>query len=125
MTQTQRVLKALETAGPHGVTQADFDNPTDGQPPIRRLAARIFDLKHSGLIPEGFEVYEVRDKNKFQRYMLRRVSSVQAGVTTGIGRPALGRVGEADAVSSSQPVPNALFDMPVEQPKRADWWEVA
>ena len=123
MTQTQRVLKALEAAGPHGLTQADFDNPTDGQPPIRRLAARIFDLKHSGLIPEGYEVYEVRDKNKFQRYMLRRVSSVQA-VVTGNGRPALGLVGEANAVSS-QPVPNALFDMPVEQPKRADWWEVA
>lgn len=50
MTQRERVLRALQTAGPRGVTQVDFLRfPTvDGGPPITRLAARIQELKDAG-----------------------------------------------------------------------------
>ena len=47
MTQTERVLAALEHAGQGGLTQVDFLRfPTfDGGPPITRLAARIEELR--------------------------------------------------------------------------------
>lgn len=49
MTQTTRVLRALRLAGPRGITQADFDyRPVDGGKPIRRLAARIKELRYDG-----------------------------------------------------------------------------
>lgn len=50
MTQTERVLRALQAAGDRGVTQVDFSLPdvVDGGPPITRVAARIKDLREHG-----------------------------------------------------------------------------
>jgi len=50
VTQTERVLAALERAGEHGLTQVDFLPPDviDGEKPITRLAARVKDLRDSG-----------------------------------------------------------------------------
>lgn len=45
MKQNDRVLRALRL-GP--TSQAAWFNPTDGGPPITRLAARIFDLREQG-----------------------------------------------------------------------------
>lgn len=50
MTQKQRVLRGLERAGKHGVTQVDWLGPVtvDGGPPITRLAPRIKELRDEG-----------------------------------------------------------------------------
>jgi len=50
VTQSERVLRALQTAGSRGVTQVDFSLPdvVDGGPPITRLAARVKDLRGQG-----------------------------------------------------------------------------
>lgn len=50
MTQTERVLRALQQAGDRGVTQVDFALPdvVDGLPPITRVAARVKDLREQG-----------------------------------------------------------------------------
>lgn len=50
MTQSERVLRALQTAGSRGVTQVDFSLPdvVDGGPPITRVAARVKDLREQG-----------------------------------------------------------------------------
>lgn len=49
-TQRDRVLRALHSAGPRGITAVDFQLPTviDGGAPILRLAARIKDLRDEG-----------------------------------------------------------------------------
>lgn len=52
-TQKARVLKLLRRAGRRGITQLDADRPADGGPPIRRLAARISDLKDLGYVVES------------------------------------------------------------------------
>lgn len=51
VTQNDRVLAALKQAGKRGVTELDFEAPrvTDGGKPIRRLAARVCDLRNQGL----------------------------------------------------------------------------
>lgn len=51
MTQTNRVLAALYRAGRAGITQVDFALPNviDGGAPITRVAARIKDLRDTGV----------------------------------------------------------------------------
>lgn len=48
--QALRVLKALEKAGPRGLTRVDFGLPNvvDGGPPIVNIPARILELKQAG-----------------------------------------------------------------------------
>ena len=51
MDQQARVLRALELAGEHGVTAADFSGvkgTPDGGPPIMRFAARVMELRQAG-----------------------------------------------------------------------------
>lgn len=50
VTQSERVLRALQAAGERGVTQVDFALPDviDGGPPVTRVAARIKDLRQHG-----------------------------------------------------------------------------
>jgi len=50
VTQSERVLRALQRAGDRGVTQVDFALPDviDGGPPITRVAARVKDLREHG-----------------------------------------------------------------------------
>lgn len=55
MTQTERVLRSLEAAGPRGVTQADWSGlhgTPDAGPPITRVAARVLELTRSGHVVE-------------------------------------------------------------------------
>lgn len=55
MTQRDRVCRALQHAGPRGITQVDFlRTPTvDGGPPITRVAARVEELRAGGLRVEN------------------------------------------------------------------------
>lgn len=50
LTQRDRVLRALERVGSHGLTQVDFQPPhvIDGGAPITRVAARIEELRGQG-----------------------------------------------------------------------------
>jgi hypothetical protein len=72
MSQTNRVLKALENAGPNGISASDFDGSRaviDGGSQIKRLAARIAELRG-----DGHEIASVSTKSrgaKFVRYVLR------------------------------------------------------
>lgn len=70
-TESDRILSALQSAGARGVMSSAFDAPhvVDGGAPIRRLAARIFDLKE-----RGFRVEAHRDSTTgLARYVLRSV----------------------------------------------------
>jgi hypothetical protein len=72
MSQTKRVLKALENAGPRGVSASDFDGSqpvVDGGRQIKRLAARIGELR-----ADGHEISSVSTKSDgavFSRYVLQ------------------------------------------------------
>jgi hypothetical protein len=81
LTQNDRVLAALKQAGPRGITELDFEAPrvTDGGKPIRRLAARIFDLRLRGLPvePNG-------ERDGLTVYVLK---SVETAPTVETGRP--------------------------------------
>jgi 3D (Asp-Asp-Asp) domain-containing protein len=72
MTQTQRVLKALEDAGPTGITQGDFllPNIIDDGAPITRVGARIKELRDDGHLIESQGV-----RHKFSVYVLVRPKS--------------------------------------------------
>jgi hypothetical protein len=50
LTQRERVLRALQRVGSHGLTQVDFDLPAviDGGAPIKRVAARVEELRRDG-----------------------------------------------------------------------------
>lgn len=100
MTQRERVLRA--SLRPSGVSQVDFLAPDvcDGEKPITRLAARIFDLEREGYL---FEVVGWRNRCKVYRLL--------DGPTPG---PIESGAGEALGVSAS-PAP-ALFDVPVPAP---------
>lgn len=65
LTQCQRVARALTNAGAAGVTQLDFDAPTDGGRPIRRLASRVADLRS-----DGYRIDTRRDRTGLARYVL-------------------------------------------------------
>ena len=69
MTQKERVLKALQSAGAAGVCMTDFLAPDvcDGGTPITRMAARVLDLKNEGhqidcVIEAGVAVYVLRSE---------------------------------------------------------------
>lgn len=62
MTQADRIHAALQQ-GP--VTSTDFLNPTDGGPPILRVAARIYDLRE-----RGHHITETRNANGTSTYQL-------------------------------------------------------
>ncbi|MDX8151876.1 helix-turn-helix domain-containing protein [Patulibacter brassicae] len=47
-TQTARIVRMLEVAGPSGITQLDMMRPLDGGPPIMALSQRIGDLRRAG-----------------------------------------------------------------------------
>lgn len=47
-TQTDRILRMLQVAGPSGITQLDMMRPLDGGPPIMALSQRIGDLRRAG-----------------------------------------------------------------------------
>ena len=54
MTQKQRILRALETAGGDGLVASDFMvTPADGGAPILRVAARVHDLRADGFLIRG------------------------------------------------------------------------
>lgn len=65
--QVERVRRALERAGPDGVSPVDFALPevVDGGRPIMRLAARILDLRRQGL-----SINVSSDPNGTARYVL-------------------------------------------------------
>lgn len=67
-TQAERVLRALERAGRHGVTQVDFDLPDviDGGPPIKRVAARVHELREQ----HGHRITEHGRRHKCVVYVL-------------------------------------------------------
>lgn len=50
LTQAERVLRLARLRGEHGFTQIDFDLPgvTDGGTPIKRVAARVLELREQG-----------------------------------------------------------------------------
>jgi hypothetical protein len=78
MTQTQRVLKALERAGPQGISASHFDGSlpvVDGGRQIKRLAARIAELRG-----DGHEIASVSTKScgaKFVRYVLQATTAAR------------------------------------------------
>lgn len=68
MTQTERILSALRTAGPRGITQSMFTPPEggtviDGGGRITRVAARVLELRAEGYVivkgarRDGFDTY--------------------------------------------------------------------
>ena len=70
-TQQERVLAALEAAGPAGICQADFLFPSviDGHAPIQRVAPRIEELR--GI---GHRIDTLRDPNGCARYVLTQLA---------------------------------------------------
>ena len=78
MSQTQRVLKALENAGPRGISASDFDGSqpvVDGGRQIKRLAARIGELR-----ADGHKIISVSTKSDgavFSRYVLRATTAAR------------------------------------------------
>ena len=65
--QTTRVLRALDRAGKHGITQIDFDAPDviDGGTPIKRVAARVHELAE-----QGYRIEEAGRRNRCKVYRL-------------------------------------------------------
>ena len=51
MTQTDRLLAALDRAGTRGITRVDFQPPNvvDGGDPILNIPGRIYDLHQAGI----------------------------------------------------------------------------
>lgn len=66
--QRDRVLKALERAGEHGITQVDFLAPgvIDGGDPITRLAARVHELINQ----DGHSIVKDGQRNACDVYKL-------------------------------------------------------
>jgi len=73
LSQVQRVHRALILVGAAGLTQADFDHPDDGGPPVRRLASRVDELRKAGHLIET-----LRDDG-VARYVLRPHVARKAG----------------------------------------------
>lgn len=88
LTQCERVLRALRAAGRRGISQLDFDAPSDGRPPIRRLASRIADLRAA-----GYRIESNQRRHKMAVYLLL------------VGSPEA----HPPAKTSSQEVPAALL----------------
>ena len=100
MSQATRVLAALQRAGSYGITSIDFDAPNvcDGGKPIRRVAARVKDLRDA-----GFDVQTDGERHGCAVYRLVRDRD---------GRP-------ADPAGDGR-----LFAMPA-QPAGASHWRVS
>lgn len=100
MTQAERVLAALYKRGRHGLTQIDFDLPDiiDGGPPIKRVAARVEELRNQG--------FRIASGERRQKCVVYRVE----GVVPGVVRPV-----KPEPVSDESGAPT-LFD---EQPRSA------
>lgn len=121
MTQKQRILNALRTAGGRGVSPTDFlaPNVCDGGKPILRVAARILDLKHEGhnidcQTEAGVAVYVLRDSAPV-------VTHSQPNRVVVNDAPVLDSGGIA---SGSPEEPGGLFDASVFEPE-TDWYEEA
>ena len=73
MTQTERVERALDKAGPRGITQVDFLLPdvVDGGKPITRVGARIHDLKRK----RGLAIVKHGTRDECDVYMLAKFQS--------------------------------------------------
>lgn len=90
--QRDRVLRALEGVGSLGLTVEDFDGTRDvidGGPRLKRLAARIGELRD-----EGYEIEtrtEVVNGSRYARYILRGSEKPRHG--DGDGRGGLSRTG--------------------------------
>lgn len=82
--QQDRVLAALQAAGPRGITAVDFDLPNviDGGKPIQRVAARIDELKNR----HGHSIEVAGRRNRCAVYVL--VSSLEEGAGTTPAAPA-------------------------------------
>lgn len=106
-TQNDRVLHALMRAGARGITQVDFDLPNviDGGTPIKRIAARVHELR------KGFVIDEDGWRHKCRVY-------VYAGpigrVAQTASRPAPGRDRVVESAPSAEPV-GTLFDAYVDR----------
>lgn len=104
MTQRERVERLLKERGLAGITQADFDGPTaDHGLPIRRLAARIEELRRDGWIIESH-----KDPSKFARYVLKTTVVKPARVTCS---PPMRDGGQAVRANSPEPVSEPLFTL--------------
>ena len=120
MTQKQRILKALESAGSRGVSPVDFLAPDvcDGGKPILRVAARILDLKN-----EGYQI-DCQTEAGVAVYVLRGSAPV---VTH--SQPAVVVVGHRADVrvdaGESPEEPGGLFDASVFEPEPDYYGEAA
>lgn len=72
-TQCDRVLAALYLAGARGITCIEFDAPNvcDGGEPIKRLAARVNELREA-----GFEIETAGTRNKCAVYRIVRTGTL-------------------------------------------------
>jgi hypothetical protein len=105
MTQRERVERLLKERGPLGITQADFDGPTvDGGLPIRRLAARVEELRRA-----GWTIKSLKDPSKFSRYVLVSAVVKQAVVTGASSRLTSAPTGRL--VNHVQPASESLFEV--------------
>ena len=107
MSQTDRVLAALKRAGPRGITQIDFDLPDviDGGTPIKRIAARVHEIR------KGLEVTEDGWRQKCRVYVYGgplNAAPVQAVAPIPDSNP------DADATGG-------LFDIPAQPPANEMW----
>lgn len=99
MTGTERVLEAMRQRGSTGITTLDFDGPTiDGGAPIRRLAARIEELRKRGHIIDS-----TQRRHKLAVYVLKNSPASVSTGSVGLGGPSM----IADAGPVETP---ALFD---------------
>lgn len=117
MSQKNRVLASLHKHRKHGISQIDFDLPDviDGGAPIKRVAARIEELRD-----EGFAIRSGERRQKCIVYRLvpeanaptaidpstRRAGAEGSGVT----QQAASATKKADASPVSRPAPKTLFD---------------
>lgn len=105
MTQRDRILTALQTAGARGITQVDFLRfPTvDGGPPITRVAARVEELRK-----QGHDISSSGTRDRCAIYRLRVVASDEpVRDQPRLGGPA-SAVGEPPDTGSSEAI--TLFD---------------
>lgn len=99
MTQRDRVLKALQSAGLRGITQIDFLRfPTlDGGAPITRLAARVQELRD-----EGHEILSADTRDRCAVYRLKG-QDVSTGPVR-LGGPVFAEAGPVESSTLFDPV---------------------
>jgi hypothetical protein len=104
MSQRDRVLAALYRRGRHGLTQIDFDLPDviDGGAPIKRVAARVEELRD-----QGFRITSGERRNKCTVYRVEGVTSDAGTLEEPV--PATDTDG-APTLFAPQKPRNAIFD---------------